>query len=116
MSRRHLRHRNIIDFIGATWAGSTAYIFTAWASGGSLHRMLRQFGPMRDSVLRRYARQLLLAPEYMHHKGVAHRDIKPGNVLVDSNGVVKVADFGVSQHLLGKTGIKQVRVAVTTGA
>ncbi|MBI4613320.1 MAG: protein kinase [Planctomycetes bacterium] len=46
------------------------------------------------------ALQVLAALEYAHRRGVIHRDIKPGNVMIDRNGTVKVTDFGTA-HLAG---------------
>jgi len=46
--------------------------------------------------------QILRALQYMHESGVMHRDIKPGNLLVDKLGNVKIADFGLSKFVCGK--------------
>eukprot|EP00127_Corallochytrium_limacisporum_P000606 Clim_evm5s22 gene=Clim_evmTU5s22 len=51
---------------------------------------------MPETTARKYIVQLLLAVETMHHYGIAHRDIKPDNILVSSDGGVKLADFGIA--------------------
>ncbi|EPY17929.1 calcium/calmodulin-dependent protein kinase kinase [Angomonas deanei] len=52
--------------------------------------------PIPERTLQGYARQLLKALKYLHRKGIAHRDIKPDNILHDSHGNAYLADFGVS--------------------
>lgn len=51
---------------------------------------------MDEKTSRNYFRQLITAVDYCHDKGISHRDIKPENILIESNGVLKIADFGLS--------------------
>ncbi|CAI5993529.1 unnamed protein product [Closterium sp. NIES-65] len=64
---------------------------------GCIHSMLEKFGAFSESLVRVYTRQLLLGLEYLHACRIVHRDIKGGNVLVDRDGVIKLADFGASK-------------------
>ena len=44
-----------------------------------------------------YAAQMVLALEHMHREGVVYRDLKPENVLIDSDGYIRITDFGLSK-------------------
>lgn len=61
--------------------------------------MLKKFGPLSVSVVRKYLQQVLLGLNYLHSNLIIHRDIKGGNILVDDRGNVKLADFGASKML-----------------
>jgi len=59
------------------------------------HREKREY--MEESELKKIIYQLLLGMSYCHSKGVLHRDLKPNNVLINNQGEVKVADFGLAR-------------------
>jgi serine/threonine protein kinase len=64
---------------------------------GSLALVLRKVGKIPENILGMIAFQMLEGFHYLHKiKKVTHRDIKPSNILLNTNGVVKIADFGVS--------------------
>ena len=72
------------------------YIVTEFITQGSLADKLEKRN-LTDDELWRYIRDLLKALEYLHRcAGVAHRDIKPDNILLDDTDRVKIADFGLS--------------------
>ena len=64
----------------------------------------------------RYAREIAQAMEYLHAKGVVHRDLKDGNVLVDAAGTCKVADFGISTIVSKVRGAAPATETLTRGA
>jgi serine/threonine protein kinase len=91
------KHVNIVCYIGAKVDVDMGllYIFQELVPGGSIAQLLKKFGPFEPSIVRQYTRQILFGLHFLHQNGIIHRDIKGGNVLVDSNtGVVKLADFG----------------------
>ena len=58
---------------------------------------------MSESEAKFYFIETLLAIEYMHSKNVIYRDIKPENILLDKNGHIKIADFGLSKVMREKS-------------
>ncbi|KAH9787309.1 CBL-interacting serine/threonine-protein kinase 9 [Citrus sinensis] len=62
------------------------------------HKMVEQakHGRLKEDEARRYFQQLINAVDYCHSRGVFHRDLKPENLLLDSYGVLKISDFGLS--------------------
>ncbi|CAE7361829.1 NPK1 [Symbiodinium sp. KB8] len=98
-----MNHPNIVRYIGTERSEDTLSIFLEYVRGGSIRGLLERFGRLDESIIRVYTRQLLLGLEYLHRNGIAHRDIKGANVLVDSDGTIKLADFGASKRLSSKT-------------
>ena len=97
---KELEHPNIVAYVGACVDEEKGfvYIFQEWAPGGSVAHLLKNFGPFDLGTIRSYTRQILHGLVYLHENGIVHRDIKGGNVLVDT-GTVKLADFGASTKL-----------------
>ncbi|XP_021760494.1 mitogen-activated protein kinase kinase kinase 1-like [Chenopodium quinoa] len=89
-------HENIVRYLGTETADSKLYIFLELVTQGSLAKLYQQYR-LRDSHVSNYTRQILLGLKYLHDKNVVHRDIKSGNILVASDGTVKLADFGLAK-------------------
>src|ERR687884_1868777 len=92
-----LSHQNIVQIYDRGEAEGTYYISMEYLDGRSLKELILARGPAPVRVAIDYARQILAALRVAHGKGLVHRDIKPHNVLVDSEGRVKVTDFGIAR-------------------
>ncbi|XP_073294769.1 mitogen-activated protein kinase kinase kinase 1-like [Primulina huaijiensis] len=89
-------HENIVQYYGAKKDESHLYIFLQLVTKGSLLSLYQKYN-LRDSQVSVYTRQILHGLKYLHDRNVVHRDIKCANILVDSLGSVKLADFGLAK-------------------
>src|SRR5262249_35994261 len=80
--------------------------------GPTLQQVLAK-GPMRLQDALRIARQLAEALEAAHEEGIAHRDLKPGNIKITRNGTAKVLDFGLAKALAGERAAQNLSQAMT---
>jgi len=65
--------------------------------GGDLASLLRNLGRLEESMVRKYAAEIVLALGYLHSIGIVHRDLKPDNILINDDGHLKLTDFGLSR-------------------
>lgn len=106
-----LDHPHIVHVYSFSVENGVAQIVMEWMSSGSVQSILDQTGfRMHELAVRRYAQEALMGLQYLHGRGILHRDIKPGNILISGSGVVKLSDFGTSkvqettsttQHVVG---------------
>uniref|UniRef100_A0A0C9QM28 mitogen-activated protein kinase kinase kinase n=1 Tax=Wollemia nobilis TaxID=56998 RepID=A0A0C9QM28_9CONI len=96
-----LKHPNIVQYYGSETLEDRLYIYLELVPGGSIYKILREYGPLKEPVIRIYTRQILSGLAYLHSKNTVHRDIKGANLLVDTSGRVKLADFGMAKHISG---------------
>uniref|UniRef100_A0A1I7YQZ6 non-specific serine/threonine protein kinase n=1 Tax=Steinernema glaseri TaxID=37863 RepID=A0A1I7YQZ6_9BILA len=94
---RQLNHPNIVQLkeVIATQM-DTALVFEYLSS--DLGTYLRQ-KQMKESHIKTFCYQIVLAVRFLHQCGVIHRDLKPANILVGNNGILKVADLGSAKEL-----------------
>ncbi len=83
---------------------SVLYIIMELATGGALFDYVAVSGRFSDNLARHFFHQLISALEFMHSKGLVHRDIKAENVLLDSCFALKLADFGFAAPAGGRDG------------
>jgi hypothetical protein len=103
--RRVLGYTKHPFVVGLHWAFQTKdklYFVLDYCAGGELFFHLGRLGRFRESMACFYAAQLVLALGHLHRHGIVYRDLKPENVLLDADGHVRLADFGLSKE--GVTG------------
>ncbi|KAF8379798.1 hypothetical protein HHK36_029247 [Tetracentron sinense] len=88
-----LRHKMVEQVIASK---TKIYIVLEFVDGGELFDKIVNHGRLQEDEARRYFQQLINAVDYCHSRGVYHRDLKPENLLLDSYGVLKISDFGLS--------------------
>ncbi|GAB2291210.1 hypothetical protein Dimus_025469 [Dionaea muscipula] len=89
-------HENIVRYLGTDKDDSKLYIFLELVTQGSLVSLYQTYH-LRDSQVSAYTRQILLGLKYLHDRSVVHRDVKCANILVATDGTVKLADFGLAK-------------------
>ncbi|KAI5601442.1 hypothetical protein BDE02_01G092600 [Populus trichocarpa] len=98
-----LRHPNIVQYYGSETVEDKLYIYLEYVSGGSIYKLLQEYGQFGEIAIRSYTQQILSGLAYLHAKKTVHRDIKGANILVDPTGRVKLADFGMAKHISGQS-------------
>ncbi|KAM1233910.1 hypothetical protein ACFX13_003635 [Malus domestica] len=95
---RKVRHKNVVQFIGACTKHPSLCIVTEYMPGGSVYDYLhKQKGVFKLPSLLKVAIDVSKGMTYLHQNNIIHRDLKAANLLMDENEVVKVADFGVAR-------------------
>ncbi|GAV69576.1 Pkinase domain-containing protein/NAF domain-containing protein [Cephalotus follicularis] len=94
--RRLQHHPNILKIHEVMASKTKIYLIMELATGGELFSKLLRRGRLSEPAARNYLQQLVSALHFCHQNGVAHRDLKPQNLLLDHNGSLKVSDFGLS--------------------
>ena len=92
-----LSHPNIVSVYDRGEYDGAYYIAMEYIEGRTLKELIVTRGPSPVAIAIDYSRQILSALRFAHRNGIVHRDIKPHNVIVDSEGRVKVTDFGIAR-------------------
>ncbi|KAH1240096.1 Serine/threonine-protein kinase fray2 [Glycine max] len=94
-------HPNVLKSLCSFVSEHNLWVVMPFMSGGSCLHILKSSHPdgFVEVVISTILKEVLKALEYLHHHGHIHRDVKAGNILIDSRGTVKLGDFGVSACL-----------------
>lgn len=111
---RMLKHPNIIAYINSFSEGPRMYIVMEYADGGDLAGKIKERKDMNTQFeeweIMRIFVQLVLALNYIHSRKVLHRDLKPLNVFLTIQGIVKLGDFGIARILDSSTAGAQTTI------
>jgi tRNA A-37 threonylcarbamoyl transferase component Bud32 len=95
-----LHHENILEIFDYSGGGSNdSYIVTEFIEGATLKQFVTDHPPRFAEIGAMVVQQIGRALAHAHAHGILHRDVKPENVMIRSDGVVKLTDFGISQML-----------------
>lgn len=97
-----VKHPGVVNVLDAASERELPYLVTEFVNGVSLEVLLRERGPLPPAEIVCLVVQAARALHAAHQQGVVHRDVKPANLLVASDGTLKITDFGVA----GETGIE----------
>ena len=93
-----ISHENVVHIYAVEDAGRTPYLAMEYVAGLSLEEKLRQSGPLELKEILRIGLQIAEGLEAAHKHGVVHRDVKPGNILLENSiQRVKITDFGLAR-------------------
>lgn len=98
-----LSHPNIVKIYDVSYGDNLQYIVMEYVEGITLKEYIEQQGKLdiREAIY--FITQILRALQHAHDKGIVHRDIKPQNILLVSDGTIKVTDFGIARFSRSET-------------
>lgn len=98
---RFLNHPNLLPLYASFVHEQNLWMVMPYVHGGSILNIMRYkyADGLEEPVIATVMKEVLKALQYLHHNGIIHRDIKAGNVLLDDDGHVLLADFGVAATL-----------------
>lgn len=95
-AQAQLNHPNLVHLTYADQDGETYFLVTEYVPGTDLRKMVRHHGPLSVEEAAVITSQAADALAHAHGKGLIHRDVKPGNLLITSDGRTKLADLGLA--------------------
>lgn len=98
-----MSHHNIVNLLDVGTEGEFRYLVLEYISGNTLKDIIKEKGAINPDTAVQITIRILSALQHAHDNGIIHRDIKPQNVLVNTNGHIKVADFGIARITNTKT-------------
>ncbi|WP_051217505.1 Stk1 family PASTA domain-containing Ser/Thr kinase [Paenibacillus assamensis] len=102
-SAASLSHPNVVSIYDVGQEDEVHYIVMECIDGQNLNEIIKERAPLQSEEAIRIATQICDALDHAHHNHIIHRDIKPHNILIGSNGRVKVTDFGIARAVTSST-------------
>jgi serine/threonine protein kinase len=99
-AQAQLDHPNLVRVSYADYEGDTYFFVTEYVPGTDLRKLVRRNGPLPYPVAATIISQAAEGLHYAHRKGLVHRDVKPGNLLVTPEGRTKITDLGLAWFLM----------------
>jgi serine/threonine-protein kinase len=103
-----LSHPNIVLVYGFIEYNDLVGLIIEFVEGITIENLIQKYKRLNLIYSLKIIRQVLIALEYAHSKGLIHRDIKPSNIIIDKNGIAKLMDFGISKSIHSKTDLTRM--------
>lgn len=110
-----MRQRNIVQFLRAFSFDNCTYLVLELCPNASLMEMVKRRKGLTEPEVRFYSVQIAGAIKYMHGKGIIHRDLKMGNIFLDSRMNAKIGDFGLAALLVTGREMQTIRRTTLCG-
>jgi beta-lactam-binding protein with PASTA domain/tRNA A-37 threonylcarbamoyl transferase component Bud32 len=112
----NLSHPNIVPVFDWGEDSGSYFIVMEFVDGRPLSAVLRESGPLSAQQTATIGANVAAALAFAHRHGVVHRDVKPGNVLITADGIVKVTDFGIARAMNTEESLTQTGAVMGTAA
>ena len=109
------QHENIVHMYRRFRAFHTAFIAMEFCDGETLQERIQGRGRLTEAEARRVFCQVASAVGYAHARDIVHRDIKPDNIMINKDGVVKLMDFGLAKPIAATNSALTGRIVGTPG-
>ncbi|HEY4234783.1 MAG TPA: serine/threonine-protein kinase [Lacipirellulaceae bacterium] len=103
-AQAQLDHPNLVRATYADHEGDTFFFVTEYVPGTDLRKLVRRNGPLSAAIAATIVSQAAEGLHYAHRRGLIHRDVKPGNLLVTPDGHTKVTDLGLAWFIIDELG------------
>ena len=113
---RQVTHKNVVRIYDLGEINGIKYITMSYVDGADLATRLDRDGPMKVTDVMRIARQVVAGLVEAHKAGVVHRDLKPGNIMIDRAGDALIMDFGIARSSGGPKQDPAGETMLPTGA
>ena len=100
-----MHHKNIIKLFEVLETKNEIYMVMEYAQGGDLLTFMKNRRSLQEPEARKIFRQIVNGLGHIHCRSVLHRDVKLDNILLDSNGTIKICDFGISRIIFDSTSL-----------
>lgn len=102
-SSKEIKHKNVVNNYDIVDEGDLHYIVLEYIEGETLDKYIKKKGKLSNEETINISKQIAKGLEAAHLKGIIHRDIKPQNIIVDKNNVIKITDFGIARAITSTT-------------
>ncbi len=96
--QNNLQHPNLVRFLDSGEDGNVQFMVHEFIDGDDLRTFISRSGKLSIEVAAPIIAQMARALQYLHEKGIVHRDVKPANILLSSQGQAKLTDMGLAIH------------------